>query len=165
MTLIRRALPHPLLFLALLVMWLLLNQSVSPGHLLLGSVVAFGGTWAMVALRPEPVRMRRPAAMIRLAWRVLIDVFRSNVAVGSIIVKGNTAAAHAGFMTIQLDLTNRYGLAVLSIILACTPGTLWLSHDPARGTLLLHVLDLVDEQAWIDLIKRRYERLLMEIFE
>ena len=34
-----------------------------------------------------------------------------------------------------------------------------------RGTLLLHVLDLVDEEQWSRLIKDRYERLLMEIFE
>jgi multicomponent K+:H+ antiporter subunit E len=31
--------------------------------------------------------------------------------------------------------------------------------------LLLHILDLVDRTTWIPLIKGRYERLLMEIFE
>ena len=38
-------------------------------------------------------------------------------------------------------------------------------RDAAKGILLLHVLDLVDETAWIRLIKDRYERRLMEIFE
>ena len=33
-------LPFPLLSLALLVLWLLLNQSVSAGHVILGSVIA-----------------------------------------------------------------------------------------------------------------------------
>ena len=46
-----------------------------------------------------------------------------------------------------------------------TPGTIWLNYDAAKGTLLLHVLDLVDETVWIRTIKGRYERLLMEIFE
>jgi hypothetical protein len=31
--------------------------------------------------------------------------------------------------------------------------------------LLIHVLDLVDEQSWIDSIKQRYERPLLEIFQ
>ena len=35
---------------------------------------------------------------------------------------------------------------------------------PSR-TVLIHVLDLVDEEKWRQLIKERYEALLMEIFE
>jgi len=161
----RRVIPHPKLFFALLVMWLLLNQSASPGQIVLGAIVALGGAWAMVALQPEPVRLRRPGAILQLAGRVFVDVFRSNLAVGRIILGSNKRDTNAGFMTLQLDLKNNYGLAVLAIILTCTPGTLWLNYNPARGTLLLHVLDLVDEEQWSRLIKNRYERLLMEIFE
>ncbi|MBM6584501.1 Na+/H+ antiporter subunit E, partial [Microvirga sp. BT689] len=67
--------------------------------------------------------------------------------------------------TIPLDLRSRNGLAVLSIIITSTPGTIWVEYNAARSTLLLHVLDLVDETVWIRTIKGRYERLLMEIFE
>ena len=42
---------------------------------------------------------------------------------------------------------------------------MWVDLSPDGATLTLHVLDLRDEQAWIDTIKQRYERLLMEIFE
>ena len=45
------------------------------------------------------------------------------------------------------------------------PGTIWVSHDSSASILLIHVLDLVDEQGWIDSIKRRYERPLLEIFQ
>ncbi|GGF51294.1 Na+/H+ antiporter subunit E [Azorhizobium oxalatiphilum] len=162
---LRRLLPHPLLFLALLVMWLLLNMSVSPGQILLGSLIAYGAAWTMTAFDMEEVRLKRPAAMIRLAGRVLVDIFRSNLAVGRIILFGLPKGRSSGFMTVSLDLASHHGLAVLAIVLTATPGTLWMNYDPARGDLLLHVLDLDDEQHWIDLIKQRYERLLMEIFE
>ena len=36
---IRRLLPSPLLSLALTVMWLVLNESVSPGQIILGVVI------------------------------------------------------------------------------------------------------------------------------
>ena len=36
---------------------------------------------------------------------------------------------------------------------------------PNSGVLLIHVLDLVDKDEWVALIKNRYEALLMEIFE
>lgn len=165
MSLLRKLLPHPLLFLALLAMWLLLMQSLSPGQLLLGSVVAFGGCWVMVALDPPPARLRRPRAIARLAGRVFVDVFRSNLAVGRIILGGAERRTHSGFMSLRLDLTNSYGLAVLAIVLTCTPGTQWVHYDPARRVLMLHVLDLVDEREWVRIIKQRYESLLMEIFQ
>ncbi|MGW8175761.1 MAG: Na+/H+ antiporter subunit E [Stenotrophomonas sp.] len=62
-------------------------------------------------------------------------------------------------------MRDRYGLAVLAIIITSTPGTLWVEYESATGRLLLHVLDLVDEETWVRLIKDRYERRLMEIFE
>jgi multicomponent K+:H+ antiporter subunit E len=68
-------------------------------------------------------------------------------------------------MNIPLDLRDQYGLAVLACIITSTPGTLWVRFDPVHGTLMIHVLDLIDESAWIATIKGRYERLLLEIFE
>ena len=157
--------PPPLLFLALLAMWLLLNQSVSPGHLVLGAIVALVASWTLSVFRMERSRLRRPQAMVQLALRVLVDIFRSNLAVGTIILTGTRGGGRAGFMTIPLDLRSQGGLAMLAIILTATPGTLWMNYDAAKGELLLHVLDLVDEEHWTTLIKQRYERLLMEIFE
>ncbi|MBA1157601.1 Na+/H+ antiporter subunit E [Microvirga mediterraneensis] len=158
-------LPYPLLSAALLALWLLLNQSVSPGQLVLGSVLAVLASWVMAARRPEKPRIRRPGAVLRLAGMVFVDILRSNLAVGKIIVRSREPGLNAGFMTIPLDMRSRHGLAVLSIIITSTPGTIWVNYDTAKGTLLLHVLDLVDETVWLRLIKGRYERLLMEIFE
>jgi multicomponent K+:H+ antiporter subunit E len=158
-------LPYPLLSAALLVLWLLLNKSISPGHLMLGSVLAVLASWTMAALRPEKPRIRRPGAALRLAGMVVIDILRSNLAVGRIILRSREPGVNAGFMTIPLDLRDRHGLAVLAIIITSTPGTIWVNYDAAKGTLLLHVLDLVDETVWIRTIKGRYERQLMEIFE
>lgn len=160
----KRILPYPLMGISLLTLWLLLNQSISPGHILLGGVISLLALGGISALRPDPVRIRFSSAMIRLAGIVLIDIVRSNLAVGKIITTRKRAQANSGFVELPLDMSNRYGLAVLGIIITATPGTLWMQFDPARNVLLLHVLDLVDEGYWIDLIKTRYERLLMEIF-
>lgn len=158
-------LPYPLLSAALLALWLLLNQSVSLGQIMLGAVIAVLASWLMAALRPEKPRIRRPGAALRLTGLVFIDILRSNLAVGRIIVGARHPGVNAGYLTIPLDMKSPQGLAVLSIIITSTPGTIWLNYDAAKSTLLIHVLDLVDETAWIQTIKGRYERLLMEIFE
>lgn len=159
-----RLLPYPLLTVSLLLMWLLLNQ-FSVGHLILGSVIAFGASLAMAALQPAKPRIRRWDKIPQLVWVVFIDICHSNIAVAGIVLQGRRRQPKSGFVTIPLELRDRTGLAVLACIITSTPGTAWLEYHSANGRLLIHVLDLVDEQEWIDTIKQRYERLLMEIFE
>lgn len=158
----RRLLPHPLLAAILLAMWLLLNQSVSPGHLLLGAAVAVVTSHGLAALRPEPAKFHSIRPALRLALMVVGDIVRSNIAVARIILFRKKRVA--GFVQVPLALRNINGLAILACIITATPGTIWVQFDRSEGILLIHVLDLVDEDEWIRLIKNRYESLLMEVF-
>lgn len=161
----KRLFPHRLLALSLLVMWVLLNQSLSPGQLLLGSAVAIGASFAMAALKPEKVSIRSLRPLPRLAAAVFADIFRSNIAVARIIFRPRSSDRVSGFVSIPLDMRSRYGLSVLSCIITATPGTLWVQYDRQANKVLVHILDLIDEEEWIHLIKHRYERPLMDIFE
>src|SRR3546814_4068351 len=125
-----RLLPYPLLSLSLLALWLLLNQSLGPGHLLLGTVLAVGGGLALTALEPPRTRIRRPHLIIALAVVVLRDIIRSNIAVAQIIIKPNRGGITSGFVGIPLDMRSPPGLTLLAIIITPTPGPLWLAFDP-----------------------------------
>lgn len=159
-----RVLPYPVLTASLLVMWLLLT-SFSLGQFLLGGLVALTASRAMTALEPSKPRIRRWRVIPKLAGDVALDILRSNIAVFSIIIQGRRRERVSGFVAIPLDLRDPTGLAVLSCIVTSTPGTAWVEYDPASGILLIHVLDLVDKDAWVSVIKNRYEAPLMEIFE
>jgi multicomponent K+:H+ antiporter subunit E len=161
---IRALLPHPLLALGLFMSWLLLSVSISAGDVAVALIAALAIPQVMRRLEPDRSGVRSPGAILRLAGHVAIDVVRSNYAVATIILGRRRQQRRSGFIHVPLDLRNRYGLAVLAIILTSTPGTLWVQYDRPSGRLLLHVLDLIEEQEWIDLIKGRYERLLLEIF-
>jgi multicomponent K+:H+ antiporter subunit E len=160
-----RFLPFPVLTACLLVLWLLLNQALSPGHLLLGAATAVVAGWVFTALEPPRARFGRAGAALRLFLIVLADIVRSNIAVARIILGLVGRERTSGFVNIPLFLRAPYGLAALACIITATPGTLWVSFDPAKGILTIHVLDLIDESAWMRTIKGRYERLLLEIFE
>jgi multicomponent K+:H+ antiporter subunit E len=159
----KRTLPFPLASAGLFVLWLLLNQSLSPGHLLLAGVVALLGGRLLAALEPAKGRLRRLAPIFRLAGLVVADIVRSNIAVAVIVLGLIERERKSGFVHIPLDLRQPYGLAMLACIITSTPGTLWVSFDEASGMLTIHVLDLIDENEWIRTIKGRYERLLLEI--
>ena len=161
----RRILPYPILSLGLFVASILLSASVAPPSLALAVLLALLAPIIMLALGVDRVRVKAPMAIMRLAIDVIGDIVRSNWAVSHIILGRRRHERTSGFIYIPLDLRDRYGLAVLAIIITSTPGTLWVEYEAATGRLLLHVLDLVDEETWVRLIKDRYERRLMEIFE
>lgn len=161
----KRILPHPLMSLAVFTMWLLLAGTYSAASFVFAALLGLCVAPVMHVLEPEPLRLKSPLAMLKLTGIVLQDIIRSNIAVASIILGRKKSSRTSDFIHVPLTMKSPYGLAVLGIILTCTPGTLWVQYDPRRGRLLLHVLDLVDEADWIRLIKHRYERLLMEIFE
>jgi multicomponent K+:H+ antiporter subunit E len=161
---VTRVLPYPLLALSLLAMWLLLTQSFSLGQVVLGAGVALIATQAIAALKPESPAIRTFRPVPRLVAAVLVDVVRSNLAVAKIVLSPRRRDRVAGFVRLPLDMSNPYGLAVLACIITATPGTLWVEFNRNSGQLLVHIVDLIDEDAWIRLIKRRYERPLMEIF-
>ncbi|WP_278393018.1 Na+/H+ antiporter subunit E [Sphingobium yanoikuyae] len=159
----RRLLPYPLLALALFGMWILLT-GFSPGHVVIAAAVGTLGAQIMRRLSPEQPRIRFNRAVVKLAALVIADIVRSNIAVGRIILFSPTDR-RSGFIELPIALRDPYALAALAIIITATPGTLWLQHDVRKNAVLIHVLDLVDEDQWIALIKSRYEPLLMEIFE
>lgn len=161
----KRRPPIPVLPVFLLLMWLLLNDSVSPAHVALGAVFGVLITLLIARLRPLPAWPHRLHVAIGLIGHVLIDIVRSNVAVGRIILGASRRQPTIGFMKIPLDMRDPHGLAMLTVIVTGTPGTVWAGHDAESNVLTLHVLDLKDEASWVRTIKQRYERPLMEIFE
>jgi multicomponent K+:H+ antiporter subunit E len=160
-----RWLPYPRLSAALLALWLLLNQSVGASHIALGVVLGFLAPLVMANLEVPRAGWRRPGAVVRLACWVFADIVRSNIAVAKIILRPGPLCHTSGFVTIPLELRSPNGLAALACIITATPGTIWVRLDSAEGLLVIHVLDVIDENTWIQTIKNRYERLLMEIFE
>ncbi len=161
----KRIFPAPLLSVALFGMWLLLNSSVSPGHLVLALLVAVVIPVLTRGLRPLPVRIRKPGTVLRLALNVLIDTSVSNFAVSRFLAFKSLRRHPSAFVHIPLELRDPNALAVLAVIVCITPGTSWAELSLDRSVLLLHALEVGDPQELIDHIKTRYERPLMEIFE
>ena len=161
----KRLFPAPWLSLALWLLWLVLNLSLSAGNLLLGAVLGFLAPLMFAPLRPLPIRIHRPGVIIKLFFMVGRDVVASNIAVARGVLRAGKNPPRSRFVKIPLDLRDANGLAVLSMITSVTPGTMWSELALDRSILLLHVFDLDDEASFIQQFKHAYERPLMEIFE
>lgn len=161
----KRLLPAPWLSLSLWLLWLLLNQSLSAGNLLLGALLGFITPILTAPLRPLPVRIGKPGVMFKLLLQVGRDVIASNLAVGWSVWNAGRRPPRSAFVKVPLDLRDANGLAALSMIATVVPGTVWSELALDRSVLLMHVFDLQDETRFIEHFKRCYERPLMEIFQ
>jgi multicomponent K+:H+ antiporter subunit E len=155
----------PLLWLALVAMWLVLNDSVAAADVIVAALVATVAVAGLSQLQPAPVRLRRPRVAIALAGVVLLDVVRSNLDVAAIVLRAGTPGRVSGFVDIPLDTRHPLALAALACIITATPGTAWAGYDASNNVVTIHVLDLVDAAALVRAIKERYEARLMEIIE
>lgn len=150
---------------ALLAMWLMLNDTLSLGQLLLGTALVLFVVLTTATMRPLRARLRRPWVAVVLGFRVAVDIIRSNIMVIGIVLGPEERRRHGGFMEIPIDMRDPHGLAMLAAIITSTPGTVWSDLSADGRMLTLHVLELKDREYWLRTIKQRYERPLMEIFE
>jgi multicomponent K+:H+ antiporter subunit E len=156
--------PYPLLSTALFLMWLLLNQSVAPGTILIGLILSMVLACVMVKLQPPRSHIRRLRRIAVFGLYVVADITRSNVVVARIILRARRQPVTSGFVAVDFDVEDENALALLACILTATPGTAWLEYDRPERKLLLHILDMENEAAWRRTLER-YEASLKEIFQ
>lgn len=161
----KRVLPAPWLSLGIFGGWLLLNQSLAPGQLLLAVVVAVAMPLLFSALRPRPGPLRRWGVLARLIMLVGADVVTSALDVAFGVLRARRQPPRSAFVTVPLELRDPHALAALAIITTVVPGTVWSELAADHSALLVHVFDVPDEAAFVAHFKQTYERPLKEIFE
>jgi multicomponent K+:H+ antiporter subunit E len=156
--------PHPIVSLVLWAVWLALNSTLAPAHLLLGAVLAVALPRVLRGWINEPrAAPRRPGTLIRLAGVVVRDIVVSNVEVARRVL-GPEAAIRPAFVQVPLALTDPRAIGALAAIITLTPGTLTADVAADQSHLLVHALHVEDAAALVATIKERYERPLLEIF-
>jgi multicomponent K+:H+ antiporter subunit E len=160
---VKRWFPQPLVSLTLFLVWLALNNTIHPAHLLLGAVLAVAiPLWTARV----PHSVGRPRAWLTAAILgavVFYDIVKSNIDVARLIL-GSESRIQPGFVWVPLDVQNPYGRVALAGIITMTPGTLSADFAEDGRHLLVHAFNVADANALAADIKARYEVPLMEVF-
>ncbi|MFN3593224.1 MAG: Na+/H+ antiporter subunit E [Thiobacillaceae bacterium] len=160
----RRLLPHPLLTPILALVWLLVNNSFSPGHILLGLLLGWFIPWFTLRFWPERVRLRRPLTLLCFIGVVLYDIVVANLVVARRIL-GRPAALRPAFVSVPLELKTDLAISLLANTICLTPGTVSARLAPDKSCLWVHGLHVPDAGALVASIKQRYEAPLKAVFE
>lgn len=160
-----RLLPHPILSLLLVVVWLMLVNALSLGSLVMGIILGLVIPFITAAYWPDRPKVRRPFAALGYILIVMWDILVANVVVAWTILTKSNEAMQSTWVTIPLDLKRPEAISILAGTITLTPGTVSADLSNKGHALLVHALDAADPDAVRDEIKQRYERRLKEIFE
>jgi multicomponent K+:H+ antiporter subunit E len=155
-----KILPHPWLSLILLSLWLLLNNSLALGQILLGILLAIG-----IAPRSanSPIKVKRPWRLFAYLGLVLVDIIRANFTVARQVL-GRNSALKSHFLEVPLDLTHPVAISLFAGTITLTPGTVSCQLSQNGKFLLVHALHTENPIDEISALKQRYEARLSLIF-
>jgi multicomponent K+:H+ antiporter subunit E len=160
----RRFLPHPLLSVSLAILWLLLVNQLSAGHVVLGALLGWLIPFATSPFWPEHIRIRHPLALMRYLGIFVIDIVRGSFLVAWLILLG-PARLRPAFVQVPLVLRTDLAISLLANTISLTPGTVSAHLSADKRTLIVHTIDTGDADALVAEIKQRYEAPLKKIFE
>ena len=159
-----RWLPRPLLSLLLVGVWLLLQQSMAPAHVLVALLIGWLVPLIVGPFLVDPVRVRRPVTALRFTLTVLWDIVTANLTVARIVLSPWSRPQPA-WVVVPLDLRDPHAITLLAAVITLTPGTVSCVVDEVHWRIHVHALDCADAAELAAQIKLRYEQPLKEIFE
>ena len=160
----RRLYPHPILSVALVLLWLLLVNRLALGSLLMALILATLIPLLSAHWWPDRPVIRRPLALVSYGTLVLWDVLVANFQVARIILFLPADRIRSAWICVPLDLTSPEAISLLAGTITMTPGTLTADVTADGRALLVHALHAPDPDAIRDEIKTRYEARLKRIF-
>ena len=160
-----RLVPHPLLSLTLVLVWLGLVNTFTLGNLILGTVLGIAVPMLTAAYWPDRPKVGRPLKVIEYYMIVLCDIVVANAQVAMIILFRREKNIRSHWIPVPLELTSAEAITVLAGTITMTPGTVSATLSADGRSILVHCLHTDDPDAVRDGIKSRYERRLKEIFQ
>lgn len=157
-------LPHPFLTLLLTVVWVMLENQITPGMAVFGLILGILIPRMTAPWWPDTPRGFRMGRMLSYSLVVLWDIIVANIEVAWIVITVPNARLRPAWVVVPLELTQPEAITVLAGTITLTPGTVSADLSDAGHSLLVHVLHTDDPDAIVADIKTRYERRLMEIF-
>ena len=163
MTAERLGFPQPWLTVALFIVWQFLADGVSGASVVMGLILAIIIPQITHRFWPDSPRVRKPWVMIRYLAVVIYDIIVASVSVAILIL--NPRRPRPAFVSYPLTLDHPLGITILASTISLTPGTVSTDVSDDGTLLLIHALDVDDNEELIRSIHQRYEKPLLEMFQ
>lgn len=142
--------------------WIALTGSFTFANFAFGFFISFGILWLVHARKTEFRYFVTIGKIVKFFFAYLFEMIKSNVNV-AFHVLNPISSLKPGIVEIPLDAKTNLEITLLANMVMLTPGTLSMDVSTDRKVLYVHSMIIKDKQAFIDEIKTRYEKPLLEI--
>lgn len=161
---LERWIPHPFLSSVMVLLWLSLNNSVAPGHIVLAILMAWALPIYTAHFWPDRPRIGAPITLLVFLLVFIWDVIVANLQVAYLVVFYSPSQIKSCWISVPLDLRKPEAITTLAGTISLTPGTISSDLSADGRTLLVHCLHAEDPEGEVQKIKVRYEQRLKAIF-
>lgn len=158
-----RLLPHPLLTLMLIILWMALVNGFSLGGLLVATILGMLIPIYTAHFWPDRPQIRKPWRLVGLVIILLFDVIVANLQVAYLILFRRSEQLRTRWIVVPLDVCSAEGITALAATITLTPGTVSSDLSADGKSLLVHCLDVDSEEDMVRRIKDRYEQRIKAI--
>ncbi|MGM0562588.1 MAG: Na+/H+ antiporter subunit E [Pseudomonadota bacterium] len=162
---IRKIFPHPIMTAVLTLVWMMLMNAFTPATFVLGLILGIILPILTSCFWPDRPTIRNPLKVAEYILVVLYDIVVANIQVAYLILFRRNRDLRSRFFTVPLEIRTPEAIAILAGTITMTPGTVSSDISTDGKSLLVHGLDVTDEQETVTGIKSRYEKRLKDIFE
>jgi multicomponent Na+:H+ antiporter subunit E len=159
-----------LLFILAFLVWGGLNWPMDAQHLIIGIMVA-----AFISILTADMFVQRPHFFLHpkrylwFAYYCLVFIWeclKANIDVAFRVIHPDMPI-HPGIVKVKTTIKSDTGLTFLANSITLTPGTLTVDIDKDESCLYIHWIEVraKDVEGATQRIVKRFERILMEIFE
>ena len=163
-TFMQRWLPHPLLTVVLIMLWMLLLNAFSVGGFVMGALLGIVIPRVTSNFWPERPPIQAYGKALAYMGLVLWDVVVANLHVTRLILFRRADQLQVRWVTLPIELRSPEAITVLAGTITMTPGTVSCDLSADGHSLLVHCLDAPDAEDTVRQMKERYEDRLKEIF-
>lgn len=161
---IKKWLPHPLMTLVLIFVWLFLLNEFSIGGLVFGVVLGLVIPQITSSFWPKRPPIKAYGKLLSFIGLVAWDIVLANIAVAKLILFTKNKNLNSHWLEIPLEITSPEGITTLAGVITLTPGTVSSDISEDQKILLVHCLNTTNVEESILTIKNRYEKRLLVIF-
>ncbi len=161
----QRWLPHPLLTVALVILWMMLLNSFTAGGFVVGLILGIVIPIITSNFWPERPPIRAYGKAFAFMGLVAYDVVVANIQVARLIIFKPADQLRTRWVSVPIDLRSPEAITVLAGTITMTPGTVSSDLSADGRSLLVHCLDAPDAEETVRQMKTRYESRIREIFE
>lgn len=150
--------------LLLAIIWVLATGTLTEENFIFGFLISFGILYVITINKQDRTYFTLIPKLLSFFSFVLWEIIKANLVTvkESLYAKSKLKPA---VIKVPLTVESDLAITILATMVSVTPGTLVMDISDDKKVMYVHVMHVKDKQDFIDEVKNKFEKRLMEVLK